>query len=208
MKTKARLVAFMVLASLLFASVFASCATTSVSRVSSDTVTDLTGFWNDTDVRQVCDDLIAKCLASPRVKAFQEKNGRLPVIMVGKFKNDSTEHIDTSIITGKMEDAIINSGMADFVADKSDRAELREEVESQNRDGYTSEETAKAMGDETGADFILKGSVKTMVESAGNKTVRTYFVTAQLLDLQKGLVMWNGRNDEIKKIVTTKKPKL
>ena len=203
MKNKAILICLVALSF-----VFASCATTSVSRVSSDTVIDLSGFWNDTDVRQVCDDLIAKCFASPRVKAFQDKNNRLPVIMVGRFKNDSTEHIDTSIITGKMQDAIINSGFADFVADKSDRAELREEVESQNRDGYVNEDSAKMMGDEVGADFILKGSVKTMVESAGNKTVRTYIVTAQLLDLQKGIVICNARNEEIKKFIKTKKPKL
>lgn len=186
----------------------ASCATTSVGRVSSDTVTDLTGFWNDTDVKIVCEDLINKCLTSPRVNGFEQKNSRLPVIIVGKFKNDSTEHIDTSIIIEKMADAIINSGIADFVADKKEREELREEKIAQNTEGFTSEDTAKALDNETGADFMLKGSVKTMVEKAGNKTVRRYYVSAQLIDLETNMVLWKGLNEEIKKIIKTKTPRL
>lgn len=188
--------------------VLISCATTGVGRVSSDTVTDLTGFWNDTDVKIVCEDLIAKCLASPRIKSFQDKNDKLPVIIVGKFKNDSTEHIDTSIITEKIADAIINSGIAEFVADKKEREELREERTAQNKDGYTSEETTKAMDQEIGADFMLKGSVKTMIEKAGNTTVRKYYVSAQLIDLEKNTIIWKGLNEEIKKIIKTKTPRL
>lgn len=188
--------------------VLISCATTGVGRVSSDTVTDLTGFWNDTDVKIVCEDLIAKCLASPRIKSFQDKNDKLPVIIVGKFKNDSTEHIDTSIITEKIADAIINSGIAEFVADKKEREELREERTAQNKDGYTSEETTKAMDQEIGADFMLKGSVKTMIEKAGNTTVRKYYVSAQLIDLEKNTIIWKGLNEEIKKIIKTKAPRL
>ncbi len=186
----------------------ASCATTSVGRVSSDTVTDLTGFWNDTDVKIVCEDLINKCLTSPRVNGFEQKKNRLPVIIVGKFKNDSTEHIDTSIIIEKMADAIINSGIADFVADKTEREELREEKIAQNTEGFTSEDNAKALDNETGADFMLKGSVKTMVEKAGNKTVRRYYVSAQLIDLETNMVLWKGLNEEIKKIIKTKTPRL
>lgn len=185
-----------------------SCATVQVARVSSDTTVDLSGYWNDTDVRLVCKDLIDKCLSSPRVAGFEAKNKRLPVIMVGKFKNDSTEHIDTSIITEKMSDAIINSGLADFVADRSEREELRQERKDQNLGGYTSEESMKNMGNETGADFMLKGSVKTIVDKAGNKTVRTYFVYVQLINLETNVVMFKASNEEIKKIIKTKTPKL
>jgi len=188
--------------------VLSSCATVKVARVSSDTTVDLSGYWNDTDVRLVCKDLINKCLSSPRVASFEAKNKRLPVIMVGKFKNDSTEHIDTSIITEKMSDAIINSGLADFVADRSEREELRQERKDQNRGGYTSEETMKNMSNETGADFMLKGSVKTIVDKAGNKTVRTYFVYVQLINLETNVVMFKASNEDIKKIIKTKTPRL
>lgn len=206
---KRKIISAFYVASVLFVCIFvSSCATTSVRRVSSDTVTDLTGFWNDTDVKIVCNDLIEKCLKSEKIKRFEAKNERLPVIIVGRFKNDSTEHIDTSIMTEKFADAIINSGIAEFVADKAEREELREEREAQNKEGYTSEETIKAIDNETGADFMLKGFVKTIVERARNKTVRTYFVSAQLIDLEKNIIIWKGLNEEIKKIVKTRAPKL
>lgn len=185
-----------------------SCATVSVARVSSDTTVDLSGYWNDTDVRLVCKDLIDKCLSSPRIASFEAKNNRLPVIMVGKFKNDSTEHIDTSIITEKMSDAIMNSGLADFVADRNEREELRQERKDQNLGGYTSEESMKNMSNETGADFMLQGSVKTIVDKADNKTVRTYFVYVQLINLETNVVMFKASNESIKKYIKTKTPRL
>jgi len=188
--------------------ILSSCATVKVNRVESEFVVDLSGYWNDSDVRIVCKDLIDKCLSSPRIAGFEVKNNRLPVIMVGRFKNDSTEHIDTSIITEKMSDAIINSGLADFVADKTAREELREERKDQNKAGYTSEETIKNLSGETGADFILQGSVKTIVDKVDNKTVRTYYVSVQLINLETNIVIFKGLNDSIKKIIKTRTPRL
>lgn len=201
---KSKLLIFVIFVSV----ILSSCATVKVARISSDTAVDLSGYWNDTDVRLVCKDLIDKCLSSPRIASFESKNNRLPVIMVGKFKNDSTEHIDTSIITEKMSDAIINSGLADFVADRSEREELRQERKDQNVGGYTSEETMKNMSNETGADFMLKGSVKTIVDKVDNKTVRTYFVYVQLINLETNIVMFKASNESIKKYIKTKTPRL
>lgn len=179
-----------------------SCLTTSVSRVSSSTETDISGYWNDTDVRLVCDKLIADCIQSPRIARFEEEHGTVPVFIIGKFKNDSTEHIDTSIITKKMQTAILNSGKAEFVADSKAREEIRAEREDQNT-GNASEETAKTMGNETAADFLLKGSVKSIVQKSGNKTVRTYQVTAELINIETNRIIWSSFNDDIKKIITT-----
>ncbi|MGP1437689.1 MAG: penicillin-binding protein activator LpoB [Treponema sp.] len=185
-----------------------SCVSVKVDRVDSKSTVDLSGYWNDTDVRLVCKDLIDKCLASSRIAGFEAKNNRLPVIMVGRFKNDSTEHIDTSIITEKMSDAISNSGLADFVADRVSREELREERKEQNKAGYTTEESIKNLSGEIGADFILQGSVKTIVDKVDNKTVRTYYVSVQLINLETNIIAFKGFNDSIKKFIKTRTPKL
>jgi len=115
--------------------IFVSCS--SISRVDAETQTDLSGYWNDTDVRIVCDSLIKACLDSPRVTQETTKLGRIPVVLVGNFKNDSDEHIDTSIISRTMEIAIFNSGKADFVAGGDTRGELR--AERQDQQGNASE---------------------------------------------------------------------
>ena len=180
--------------------VFASCSSyQGVTRVDSSTQTDLTGYWNDTDVRIVCESLIADCLSSPRLRAFTEENGRLPVFIVGYFANESSEHIDMGILAKRMEAAILNSGRAEFVASAYERDELRHERGEQQ--GWASEETAKSIANETGADFMLTGSIRTIVERAGSTTVRTYYVYAELTDIESNRRIWIGENNEIKKII-------
>jgi uncharacterized protein (TIGR02722 family) len=170
-----------------------------VTRVDAATRIDLSGYWNDTDLRIVCDSLINNCLMSPRVNQIVLQKGRLPVILVGSFKNDSDEHIDTSIIAGAMEIAIFNSGKADFVAGGSVRNELR--AERQDQQGNASEDSVKSLGNETGADFLLTGSVKTIVDQAGQTATRTYFVTAELTDIETTARLWVDQNSEIKKVI-------
>ena len=181
---------------------FFSCATTSINRVDAAQQTDISGYWNDTDVRLICNALIEDCITSPRIERFAQENKRLPVFIIGRFKNDSSEHIDTSIIVKKMQTAILNSGKAEFVADSASREEVRAEREEQNM-GNASEETAKALGNETGADFLLQGSVKSMVQKAGNTTVRTYHVSADLINIETNRIIWSGFNDDIKKVIKT-----
>jgi len=191
----------LLMASLITAAALVSgCASSAgVTRIDAETTVDLSGFWNDTDVRIVCDSLIKDCMSSPRVSKFEAQKGRLPVVKVGSFRNQSDEHIDTSIITKKMETAILNSGVADFVASKAETSEIRDERNDQQ--GNASEDSAKALGNETGADFLLTGSVKTIVDKAGGKATRTYFVFAELTDIETNKRLWQGENSEIKKMI-------
>lgn len=192
-------VALIAFIALVFASGCASDASTTVTRVDASTQTDLSGYWNDTDLRTVCATLIEDCLASPRVSKFQKQNGKLPVIIVGSFRNNSDEHIDTSIISKKMEAAIVNSGQAEFVASKTERDEIRDERSEQQ--SWASEDTVKALANETGADFMLTGSVKTIVDQADGVSTRTYYVSAELIDVETNKKIWIGDNSDIKKII-------
>ena len=182
------------------------CKSTRVERVSSDTVVDLSGYWNDTDVRIVAESLIADCVNAPAITNYIRNNGTLPVVIVGNFRNDSDEHIDTSILTKKFETALINSGKVDFVASSSERGEIRQEREEQQT--WASEETAKRLANETGADFMLIGSVKTMVDQMDNTSTRTYWVYAELIDIESNSKLWLGENSEIKKVITRSKTRL
>jgi hypothetical protein len=174
--------------------------------VDADTQTDLSGYWNDTDVRIVCDSLINACLDSPRVVQVTVNLDRLPRVLVGTFKNDSDEHIDTSIIASTMEVAIFNSGKADFIAGGDTRSELR--AERQEQQGNASEESAATLGNETAADFLLTGSVKTIIDSAGGTSTRTYFVNAEMTNIETNQRVWMDQNSEIKKVIKRPKSKL
>lgn len=195
----------------LFAAVFSglmmiSCGSTKVSRVDSDEVIDLDGYWNESDVRIVCDSLIEECINSPRIAKFEGQQGHAPVVIIDSIRNQSSEHIDTSIVEKKFQTAIINSGVMEFVSSSTERQALREEKADQA--DHSTYDTAKEMDQETGADFMLKGSVKTIVQSAGDKTVRTYYVYAELHDIKTNKIVWMAENDSIKKVIKRQKAKL
>lgn len=191
---------------------FASCATTT-KRVDADKVVDLDGFWNDSDVRIVCEDLIEQCVSSPRVARFKAAEGRVPTVVLGSIKNESAEHIDTSIVAKRFQNAIINNGAMDFVADSGERGELFEEASWQEEhaldysDDEDGEEVSK-MDKSVASDFMLLGSVKSMVQTEDKTTVRTYFVYAQMMDVKKHTIVWSGENSEIKKVIKRQKVKL
>ncbi|MDR2479334.1 MAG: penicillin-binding protein activator LpoB [Treponema sp.] len=182
-----------------------------VERVDASTQIDLSGRWNDTDVRKVCDSLFKDCLASERVIQFiqqysSQHGGKLPTVIVGSFRNNSSEHIDTSIISKTMEIAIVNSGKLEFVAGGDTRVELRTEREDQQQN--SSEATASALGNETGANFMLTGSVKMIDDRAGNVSMRSYFVSAELTNIETNSRLWMGENNEIKKVIKQSRVKL
>jgi len=185
-----------------------SCSSNpSVKRVDPRTQTDLSGYWNDTDVRIVCESLINDCLKAPGVaKEIQNKQGKIPTVLVGRFINESSEHIDTSIIADMMEITIFNSGKMDFVAGGAIRDALR--AERQDQQVFASEETAAALSKEVGADFMLLGTVRTIVDKAGNQTARTYFVRAELTNVETNTRLWIGQNTDIKKIIVQPRNKL
>jgi len=186
--------------------VFAGCKSTKVDRVDPDKKVDLSGYWNDTDVRIVAQELIDSCLSSNAVKSFPSAHkGKAPVVIVGSFRNLSDEHIDTAIVTKQLEAALINSGKVDFVSAASEREEIRAERLDQQEN--SSEETAKALRNETGADFMLQGSIKTIIDSLDNKSTRTYYVTAELVDIETNKKLWMESNSSIKKVITRSKSK-
>ncbi|MCR5614244.1 MAG: penicillin-binding protein activator LpoB [Treponema sp.] len=175
------------------------CSSTNVERVDADTRTDLSGFWNDTDVRIVSNSLIEQLTEARWYSNYIKENGKKPVVIVGTFRNKSDEHIDTTIISKKLEISLINTGKVITVASADARKEIRDERDDQLVNA--SLDTAKNIGNETGADFILQGDVKTIVDSDGRTTTRTYFISAELVNIETNEKIWLGENSSIKKII-------
>ena len=175
------------------------CTSVDVNRVKDTKDIDLSGSWNDTDIRLVSEDLIKSCLRGSWLSAFTRANKGDPVVIVGNFSNLSSERIDTSIITKKIEAALVNSGKVELVASSDERSEIRDERMDQQI--YSDPKTAKAIAMETGADFMLIGSVKTVTDRSGNKTVQTYYVSAELVELETTRKVWLDEKT-IKKVIT------
>ncbi|MDR0539480.1 MAG: penicillin-binding protein activator LpoB [Spirochaetaceae bacterium] len=186
---------------------FVSCTSTQVKRVGAEQQRDLSGKWSANDVREIARKLIDDCLASPRVNTLVQDWKRAhrnqnPACVVGNFKNSSSEHIDTNILARALETAIMNSGKLDFVAGGAVREQLRGERIQQAQNA--SEATAAAIGNETGAAFMLSGDVKAMLDQDGNKSFRNYFVDAQLTNVETGRIVWQGQAEVTKEVIRPK----
>ncbi len=169
-----------------------------VSRVETDTVIDLSGNWNDTDSRLVADEMIQDALSRSWLTQFNRTYGKAPTVIVGDVRNLSHEHINTRTFIADMERALINSGEVDFVASSEEREEIRSERKDQ--DLHASETTRKAMGQETGADFMLKGTINTIIDAVSGEQVRFYQVDLTLIDLANNRKVWVGQK-KIKKTI-------
>ncbi len=185
-----------------FLFVVIGCATHKVQRVETDAQVDLSGKWNDTDSRMVAEEMIEDVLSRPWVERYVNKHNKPPVAIVGTVRNRSDEHINTRTFVKNLERALINSGQVDFVAAKGEREELREEKQQQAL--YSSEDTAKAEGEEIGADFMLKGSINTITDKIEGKAVKFYQVNLELINIETNRKVWIGEK-KIKKIIKQSK---
>lgn len=175
-----------------------ACSGTTVKRMDSDEVIDLSGQWNDTDSRLVSEEMIQDALSRPWVANFVRQKGRSPAVIVGTVLNLSHEHINVRTFVADMERALVNSGRVEFVASKTERTEVREEREDQ--DLNASEQTRNAMGQERGADFMLKGEINTIVDQSGRKHVVFYQIDLQMISMADNRKVWLGQK-KIKKLV-------
>lgn len=181
-----------------------SCASPgrTVQRTATDTQTDLSGRWNDTDSRLVAEEMIDDVLSRPWLNRFNSAEGREPVVIVGTVRNRSSEHIDTTTFINDMERELVNSGMVRFVAASEAREELREERMDQQT--QASQETIARLGDETGADFMLQGSISSIVDAVEGERAVFYQVDMELIDIQTNEKVWLG-SKEIKKVIEQSK---
>ena len=180
-----------------------SACATKVERLDESKAVDLSGGWNDTDSRLVSQEMITDSLSRPWLQEFRGRPGQnRPAVIVGDVRNMSHEHINTQTFTLEMERALINSGKVDFVATKAERQGVRDERKDQDLNAR--EDTRNAMGKELGADFILTGSINTIVDPNGDTQVLFYQVNMTLISLADNRKVWVGQKD-IRKLVTRSK---
>jgi uncharacterized protein (TIGR02722 family) len=183
----------------------ASCATApKVTRVETDEVIDYSGNWNDTDSRLTAEEMVKDSLSRPWLDEFVAAKKEKPRVIVGTILNKSDEHINTETFVKDLEREVLNSGRAKFVADKGQREEVREERMDQAKNA--SIKTAKSMGQEYGADFMLKGQINTIEDAAGKNQLKYYQVELELIDMLTHEKAWIGQK-KIKKTVQYHKNK-
>jgi len=187
-----------ILSVIILMSVAACGPTREVRRISADEVTDLSGRWNDTDSRITAQEMIDDVLGRIWLTDFMTENGKKPVVVVGTIRNKSSEHIPVDAFIKDIERELINSGKVQFVADKSQREDVRDEREDQQK--FSSEESMKKFYKELGADFMLLGVITSTEDAYGGDRTVLYQVDLELINIETNQKVWLG-NKKIKKYI-------
>jgi hypothetical protein len=117
---------------------------------------------------------------------------------VGTVRNKSSEHIEVATFIGDIERAFVNSNKVRVVATAEEREEIRDERMDQGK--FASDETIKRFGQEQGADYMLIGTISSIIDQEGGDEVRFYQVDMTLVDIATNEKTWIGQK-QIKKFV-------
>jgi|SRR5687768_4069775 penicillin-binding protein activator len=188
------------ISALIVVSIVSTSCSRKVTRIDPGEQIDLSGRWNNTDSRLVAEEMIQTILRDKWIGNHQEgSSGQRPVVIVGMITNKSHEHIEAETFTKDVEQSFIQSGKVRLVQGGKKREELRAEKADQQTNASAS--SMKKFGLEQGADFILQGSINSIVDSQKRKKVVYYQVNLELTNIQSNEVVWIG-DKKIAKYVT------
>jgi len=181
----------------LFASGMQSCSH-KVSRVDVNEQIDISGSWNDVDSRLTAEAMVQQILGEVWLSNFVKEKGKKPTVIVGFVKNKSHEHIEAEVFVKDVEKSFIKTQRIRLVQGGEKREEMRGEKADQQTN--SSKSTMKKWGLEIGADFILQGSINSIVDAYKRDKVVYYQVDLELTNIQTNEVVWIG-DKKIKKTV-------
>ncbi len=161
-----------------------------VSRIAPEDVPDINGTWNGIDSKTMADAMIAQSLSGDWLTTFTRGENKKPTVIVGMVTNKSHEHIEAETFMNDLENSFVTSGKISLVQSGAKREEMRAEKADQQSNASVS--TMKKFGLEKGADYILQGSINSIVDAYKRKKTVTYQVTLYLTNIQTNEVAWVG----------------
>jgi PBP1b-binding outer membrane lipoprotein LpoB len=112
------------------------------------------------------------------------------VVIVGFVTNKSHEHIDAETFVNDVEQSFIQTETVRLVQSGKKREELRAEKADMQTNATAS--SMKKFGMEQGADYILQGSINSIVDAHKRKKVVYYQVNLELTNIETNEVVWLG----------------
>lgn len=144
----------------------------------------LSDQFNENDLQLIAKKVVGSLSGS---NAFAQIQGR-PIIVVGKMKNSTSEHIDMRSLADKIQVELQKTNRFTFM-DKGARQEIAEEYEYQGS-GYVKPGQAKGPGQQASADYLMTGEISSIVQEVGADKLVYYKMTAKLHNLRSGTIDW------------------
>ena len=140
----------------------------------------ITDNWMGEDTDRAVKTLIASMRSH---KGFQRATANgVPKVFIAEVQNNTSE---AYFPIGDFNDEFLNeiSAMGDFVlVDNKAREQILNEITYQN-DGMVSPDTAKQIGRQLGADFMIFGNVYMKPEKRSGKTIKEYSVNLRMTNI-------------------------
>lgn len=153
----------------------------------------LSDDFNENDLQLIAKKMVSSLQES---SAFTQIQGR-PVIVIGKLKNSTSEHIDMRSLGDKLLVQLQKTGRFAFL-DKGAREEIAEEYEYQGS-GYVDPNQAKGPGQQAGADYMMTGDISSIIQEVGDDKRVYYKFTMKLHNLRSGIIEWADEKEIVKK---------
>ncbi len=169
--------------------IFASCAH-KVTRIDPIDTPDISGKWNYTDSRLTAEDMINQSLTGKWLGDHLQTKGKKPIVIVGFVNNKSHEHIEAETFMNDLEKSFVTTEKVGLVQSGKKREEMRGEKSDQQTNSSVS--TMKKFGLEKGADYILQGSINSIVDGFKRKKTVTYQIDLVLTNIETNEVVWIG----------------
>lgn len=132
---------------------------------------------------------------------LKRPDGRKNIIMISTVKNSTTQHINTNILTSKIRQAILRSGMAmttTAVGARGPEDKATRQVRKLEGDEMFNQKTVQKQGTAIAPDMSLAGEIIQQKAVQGRTRQSYFFFHLTLTDLKTGLAVWED-NVEIAK---------
>lgn len=169
-----------------------------VSRVDPNEEIDISGKWNDVDSKLTAEAMVEQVLGEVWLKNHMMEKKEKPVVIVGFVKNKSHEHIDAETFMKDIERSFITSQKVRLVQGGEKREAIRGERADQQDNASVS--SMKKWGLEVGADYMMQGSINSIVDAIDRKKVVYYQIDLELTNMETNEIVWIG-DKKIKKMV-------
>ncbi len=171
-----------------------------VNYVDPNTVDTTAITFSSTDLQTTAKSMVDQMLASPVIVQLTAKSA--PVMYVQGLTNNTSEFIDTQAITDTISTELLQSGQFQFV-DMTKVNAIKKQLTYQNKSGMVDPNTAAKIGQQVGAQYMLYGDISSITQTNSSQVSQFYQVTMKLLNIQSGLIVWQGQQ-QIRKVATRK----
>ncbi len=173
----------------------------------------LTIDWGSTDKQTFAKHMVQSLIDSPALSYLVGPGkGDDPRVIayMGKVSNETSEHINTTMITDSIRTELLQSGKFRFAADDAGQDQLADQVRFQQGSGRVDPDMAKAFGRQLGVDVIVYGALRSIekekgrsLETLGSKRADTYYqFVLNAVNVETAELIWSNE-EEIRKTSVT-----